>query len=81
MKRKLGFFTSIELSRYERYVTHKMFRVTIGASDVPKMTNPALWHQNLSVRRYRMVPPTRLNMNLNEALSNGASSVTQSSTR
>ena len=68
-------------NRYERYVTHKMFRVTIGASDVPKMTNPALWHQNLSVRRYRMVPPTRLNMNLNEALSNGASSVTQSSTR
>ena len=44
-------------NRYGRYVTHKMYRVTVGASDVEKMTDPKLWHQDLSVRRYRMFPP------------------------
>jgi hypothetical protein len=34
-------------NRYERYVTHKMFRVAVGASDVLKITNPALWHRML----------------------------------
>jgi len=63
-------------NRYERYVTHKMFRVTVGASDVDKMTNPELWHQNLSVRRYRMIPP-KTGVVLDDATSNGSSNVTQ----
>jgi len=63
-------------NRYERYVTHKMFRVTVGASDVDKMTNPELWHQNLSVRRYRMIPP-KASVVLDSAASNGSSSVNQ----
>ena len=54
-------------------MTHKMFRVTVGASDVEKMTNPELWHQDLSVRRYRMIPP-KGGVVLNGATSDVASS-------
>jgi len=63
-------------STYERYVTHKMFRVTVGASDVDKMTNPELWLQNLSVRRYRMIS-SKPGVVLDGATSNDSSNVTQ----
>jgi len=38
------------------YSQHKMFRVTVGASDELKMTCASNWHQNISVRRFRMIP-------------------------
>lgn len=43
-------------NRFEVYSKHKMFRVTVGASDESKMTCASNWHQNISVRRFRMIP-------------------------
>jgi len=40
------------------------------------MTNPELWHENLSVRRYRMIP-SKAGVVLDGATSNGSSNVTQ----
>ncbi len=54
-------------NRFKKYTIHKMFRVTVPASDESKMTDATKWLQNLSVRRFRMVPAPRQPIKLNSA--------------
>ncbi len=52
-------------NRFQKYSMHKMFKVTVPASDDSKMTGASNWVQNLSVKNFRMVPAPRQLAKLN----------------
>ncbi len=56
VKEKVATLHNVSLikNRFENYKSHKMFKVTVGANDIPAMLDRLNWHRNLSIRRFFM---------------------------